>query len=158
MGLLNRNYVGTHFGGSLFAMTDPFYMLMMMRNLGPDYIVWDKHSRIDFRRPARGRVWAHFGLGEEQLSTARQQCESGAKFEPTYTIDIVDASGEVVATVDKTLYIRRRPGPGPPMRQRAAMRRRLRGRTKTVRVGLQRIVPLRQLLRLAAALERELYG
>ncbi|MCP5233509.1 MAG: DUF4442 domain-containing protein [Zoogloeaceae bacterium] len=111
MGLLNRNYVGTHFGGSLFAMTDPFYMLMMMRNLGPDYIVWDKHSRIDFRRPARGRVWAHFGLGEEQLSTARQQCEGGAKFEPTYTIDIVDASGEVVATVDKTLYIRRRPGP-----------------------------------------------
>jgi hypothetical protein len=30
--LFNRNFFGTHFGGSLFAMTDPFFALMMLRN------------------------------------------------------------------------------------------------------------------------------
>jgi acyl-coenzyme A thioesterase PaaI-like protein len=30
----NRNYVGTHFGGSLFAMSDPFWMLLVMNTLG----------------------------------------------------------------------------------------------------------------------------
>ncbi|HEY3270721.1 MAG TPA: DUF4442 domain-containing protein, partial [Geothrix sp.] len=30
-----RNYVGTIFGGSLYAGVDPFYMLMLIHRLGP---------------------------------------------------------------------------------------------------------------------------
>src|SRR5215468_3926802 len=60
MRLLNRNYVGTHFGGSLFSMTDPFFMILMMRNLGPEYIVWDKSACVRFLKPARGTVTASF--------------------------------------------------------------------------------------------------
>jgi acyl-coenzyme A thioesterase PaaI-like protein len=46
-----RNYVGTIFGGSMYAASDPYVMLMLMRQLGDGYIVWDKGARITFKRP-----------------------------------------------------------------------------------------------------------
>jgi len=108
MKLLNRNYVGTHFGGSLFAMTDPFFMILMMKNLGPGYIVWDKQGTVRFLKPARGTVTARFQLPEERVAEARQATEGGEKFEPVFRVDIVDEAGVTVADVEKTLYIRRR--------------------------------------------------
>src|SRR5215212_7674718 len=77
MKLLNRNYVGTQFGGSLFAMTDPFFMIMMMKNLGPDYIVWDKQGTVRFLKPARGTVTARFTLPEERVAEARTRTAGG---------------------------------------------------------------------------------
>lgn len=79
-GLLNRNYFGTHYGGSLFSMTDPFYAILLLHNLPRGYMVWDKASSIEFKVPGRGDVFARFALRDEQ----------------------------VVATVAKTLYIRRK--------------------------------------------------
>ena len=108
MKLLNRNYVGTHFGGSLFSMTDPFFMVLMMKNLGPEYVVWDKEARVRFLKPARGTVTARFHLPEERIAEARAATASGAKFEPTFRVEIVDAGGVTVADVEKTLHIRRR--------------------------------------------------
>lgn len=108
MRIFNRNYVGTHFGGSLFAMTDPFFMVLMMRNLGPDYVVWDKQGTVRFLRPARGTVTARFHLPEERIAEARAATASGEKFEPVFRVDIVDADGVTVADVEKTLHIRRR--------------------------------------------------
>jgi acyl-coenzyme A thioesterase PaaI-like protein len=113
MRLFNRNYVGTHFGGSLFAMTDPFFMILMMRNLGPDYIVWDTRGTIRFLKPARGTVTARFALPEDRIAEARQATVGGARFEPTFRVDIVDAAGVTVADVEKTLYIRRKKGAPP---------------------------------------------
>ena len=114
MRLLNRNYVGTHFGGSLFAMTDPFFMIMMMKNLGPGYVVWDKAGSVRFLRPARGTVTARFTLPEERVAEARERTAGGDKHEPVFKVDLVDANGVVVADVEKTLYIRRKPmGPRP---------------------------------------------
>lgn len=104
----NRNYVGTHFGGSLSAMTDPFYMLMVMRNLGSDYIVWDKFGTIDYRKPGRGRVRAEFRIDDKLLEEIRQATADGGKYEPTLAVDIVDETGDVVAHVTRTLYIRRK--------------------------------------------------
>lgn len=108
MKLLNRNYVGTHFGGSLFSMTDPFFMVLMMKNLGPEYVVWDKEARVRFLKPARGTVTARFQLPEERIAEARAATASGEKFEPTFRVEIVDAVGVTVADVEKTLHIRRR--------------------------------------------------
>jgi acyl-coenzyme A thioesterase PaaI-like protein len=108
MRLFNRNYVGTHFGGSLFAMTDPFFMVLMMKNLGPDYVVWDKQGTVRFLKPARGTVTARFHLPEERIDEARAATASGEKFEPAFRVDIVDAEGVTVADVEKTLYIRRK--------------------------------------------------
>jgi acyl-coenzyme A thioesterase PaaI-like protein len=108
MKLLNRNYVGTHFGGSLFAMTDPFFMIMMMKNLGPEYLVWDKAGTVRFLKPARGTVVARFELPEERVAEARAATQSGEKYEPKFRVEIVDAEGATVADVEKTLYIRRK--------------------------------------------------
>ena len=107
MGFFNRNYVGTHFGGSLFAMTDPFFMIMMMKNLGPEYLVWDKAGTVRFLKPARGTVTARFTLPVERIEEARQATSSGARHEPRITVEIVDAAGVTVADVEKTLYIRK---------------------------------------------------
>jgi acyl-coenzyme A thioesterase PaaI-like protein len=108
MRLFNRNAVGTHFGGSLFAMTDPFFMIMMMRNLGPGYIVWDKAGAVRFLKPARGTVVARFELPEERIAEAREKTATGEKHEPQFSVAIVDEQGVTVAEVDKTLYIRRK--------------------------------------------------
>ena len=107
LSLRNKNYVGTHFGGGLFAMTDPFFMLMLLHVLGGDYLVWGKSANIQFLNPGRGTVHAHFRLSQEKINEVREKTAGGEKFEPTWRVDIVDASGETVAIVDKTRYIRR---------------------------------------------------
>jgi acyl-coenzyme A thioesterase PaaI-like protein len=108
-GLLNRNYFGTHYGGSLFSMTDPFYAIMLLHNLPRGYRVWDKASRIEFKTPGRGNVFARFTLTESMIADVLAATAGGDKYEPTWQVDIKDEGGEVVATVDKTLYIRRLP-------------------------------------------------
>jgi acyl-coenzyme A thioesterase PaaI-like protein len=109
LGLLNRNYMGTHFGGSLFAMTDPFFALLVMHNLGRDYVVWDKASSIDYKLPGRGTVRASFRITTEQVEDILQATAGGQKYEPTFAVDVVNRHGEVVATVEKTIYVRRKP-------------------------------------------------
>ena len=108
MRVLNRNYVGTHFGGSLFAMADPFFMLMMIHNLGPDYIVWDKAGSIEYLRPGRGTVHAHFRLTAADVRRAQRATAQGRKHEPVFCVELVDAQDAVVARVTKTLYIVRK--------------------------------------------------
>ncbi|AUH50191.1 tetrameric acyl-CoA thioesterase [Chromobacterium sp. ATCC 53434] len=109
LGFGNRNYVGTHFGGSLYAMTDPFYMLMVLRQLGSDHYVWDQAGRIEYLKPGRGTVRAHFHLTDEMLDDIRARTAGGEKYLPEMTVDIVDDAGERVAVVYKTLYVRRKP-------------------------------------------------
>ena len=104
----NRNYVGTHYGGSLYSMTDPFYMLMLMDNLGPDYVVWDKAASIRFRKPGKGRVKAEFRLSDEQLDDIRSKLTTQEKYEPTFVVQVKDDAGDVVAEVQKVLHVRRR--------------------------------------------------
>ena len=104
----NTNYVGTHFGGSLYSMVDPFYMLLLMNRLGRDYIVWDKAAFIDFIRPAKGKVSAHFVLTEQMLEDVRHNTADGNKYQPCWPVEIHDEAGELVARIDKTLYIRRK--------------------------------------------------
>jgi hypothetical protein len=104
----NRNYVGTHYGGSLYSMADPFYMLMLMENLGRDYIVWDKAASIRFRKPGKGKVKAEFRLTDAQLDEIRKKLKLQEKYEPTFVVEVKDESGDVVAEVQKVLHIRRK--------------------------------------------------
>ncbi|KUJ68162.1 tetrameric acyl-CoA thioesterase [Streptomyces albus subsp. albus] len=104
----NRNYVGTQFGGSLFAMSDPFWMLLAMQRLGRDYIVWDKAGEIDFVSPGRGDVFAEFTLDEDRLDEIRAATADGGKALPWFENDVVAADGTVVARVRKQLYVRRK--------------------------------------------------
>ncbi|MEY4631330.1 MAG: hypothetical protein RIQ81_1450 [Pseudomonadota bacterium] len=102
----NRNYVGVHFGGSLYAMTDPFFMLMIMQNLGPDYIVWDKAAKIRFRKPGRGTVTAKFRITEQDLASIRHAVAGGDKTEPVFHVQVCNAEGNVVTEVEKTIYVK----------------------------------------------------
>lgn len=104
----NRNYVGTHFGGSLFAMTDPFWMLLVLHSLGDDYIVWDKAATIEFEKPGRGVVRAEFGLDDATLDELRAAAADGSKVLRWFDAPVRDASGDVVAMVRKQLYVRRK--------------------------------------------------
>ncbi len=108
LGRLYANYVGTHFGGSLYAMTDPFFMLILIEALGPDYVVWDKAASIRFRRPGRGTVRARFQIDEARIAEIRDAADRGEKVEPTFDVAITDDQGEVVAEVHKVLHVRRR--------------------------------------------------
>ena len=105
----NRNYVGTQFGGSLYAMVNPFYMLLLIERLGRDYIVWDKAASIDFITPGKGPVYAEFHVDDALLDDIRQQTATGKKCLPRLQVDIRDGAGELVARVDKTLYVRLKP-------------------------------------------------
>lgn len=104
----NRNYVGTHFGGSLFAMTDPFWMILMLRRLGGEYIVWDQAGEIRFEKPGRGRVVAEFHLEDAVVDEVRAEAADGAKVLRWFETEVRDAAGDVVARIRKQLYIRRK--------------------------------------------------
>lgn len=107
----NRNYVGTHFGGSLYAMTDPFFALMLMHNLSSEYVVWDKSAAIDFLAPGRGRVWARFELNEGDLEHILKMTDGGDKHLHLFTVDVRDDAGMTVAHVEKIVYVRRKRKP-----------------------------------------------
>jgi hypothetical protein len=104
----NANYVGTHFGGSLFAMTDAFYMLMLMANLGRDYIVWDKAATIRYKKPGKGTVRAEFRLSDSQIDDIREKLKTLPKYEPVFTVEVKDEAGVVIAEVEKLLHVRRK--------------------------------------------------
>ncbi len=103
----NRNYVGTHFGGSLYSMCDPFLMLMLIERLGRGYVVWDKAATIRFRRPGRGRVRAVFEVDDERLAAIRRRADEDGRTDEVFTVAVNGADGEVVAEVEKTIYVRR---------------------------------------------------
>jgi acyl-coenzyme A thioesterase PaaI-like protein len=104
----NRNFVGTHFGGSLYSMCDPFFMLMLMMRLGPDYVVWDKSASIDFIRPGRGTVRATFDVPDARLDEVRKEADGGDRVFPRFEVTITDLEGLPVARIEKTLYVRRK--------------------------------------------------
>ena len=104
----NRNYVGTQFGGSLFSMTDPFLMIMVIKNLGDGYLVLDKAAEIEFVSPGRGRVSADFRITDEDLDEMRTATQHGGKYLKGFAVDVRGEDGAVVAKVRKQLYVRRK--------------------------------------------------
>jgi acyl-coenzyme A thioesterase PaaI-like protein len=103
-----RNYVGTIFGGSMFAALDPIPSVMLIRNLGPGYIVWDKAASIRFKKAGRTTLYARFVLDDGELDAVRDALEAAPSVDREYRIDLTDESGVVHATVEKTVYVRRK--------------------------------------------------
>jgi len=104
----NANYVGTYYGGSLYSIADPFFMVMLIENLGKDYIVWDKAASIRFKKPGRGKVSASFRLSDEQILEIKQALGSQRKIERVFTVEVKDESGVVIAQVEKLLHVRKK--------------------------------------------------
>ena len=104
----NTNYVGVHFGGSLYSMADPFFMLILMEKLGTSYLVWDKSAKIHFKRPGTGIVSTLFKIDEDQVGRIREIVEREGKYEPMFTAEIKNEKGVVVAVVEKTLWVKKK--------------------------------------------------
>lgn len=109
--LYNRNTFGTHFGGSLYAMTDPFFALMVLHNLPSNYLVWDKAASIDFVAPGRSRMRAVFRLAQDDLDTILRMTAGGDKHLHLFRADVTDTEGLVVARVEKIVYVRKKKDP-----------------------------------------------
>ena len=102
----NRNLFGTHFGGALYSMADPFYVFIVMMNLGREYIVWDKSAAIDFLKPARGTVTGIFEISAEDLERIRQDVDEKGRSTYHFETDLLNDQGEAVAHVTKEIYVR----------------------------------------------------
>ena len=100
-----RNYVGTIYGGSMYGGIDPIYMLMLIKTLGSDYIVWDKAAKIRFKRPGREALFAEFLLTAEELDEIKTILENQKSVDRVYNVNLVDKSGKAHAFIEKTLYI-----------------------------------------------------
>ena len=103
-----RNYVGTIFGGSMYAAVDPIYMLMLIKNLGPGYIVWDKSACITFKKPGRTTLFARFVLDEAEVDAIRDELSHSHHVDRTYEVELTDEEGIVHASIEKVVYVRRK--------------------------------------------------
>lgn len=104
----NRNYVGVHFGGSLYSMCDPFFMLILLERLGSDYIVWDKAGNMIFVKPGMGKVIAEFRISDSEIERIKEEIDVKKKGDYLFTTDVKNEAGEVIAKLEKTVYIRKR--------------------------------------------------
>jgi len=104
----NRNFVGTHFGGSLFAMTDPFWMIMTLYQLGDGYVVWDKSAEIEFVEATKAPVFAQFALDDATIGEIRAATEGGEKYLRWFETEIRTADDQIVARARKQVYVRRK--------------------------------------------------
>ena len=107
--VFTRNSVKTGFGGSMSAMTDPYFFMLLMHQLGRDYVVWDTRGEIEFLKPGRGVVWTEFRLDDATLDEVKAATANGDKYLHWFENDVLDAQGEVVARVRKQVYVRLKP-------------------------------------------------
>lgn len=104
----NRNFIGTHFGGSIFAMTDAFYVIMLIKNLGDDYIVWDKAALIEFLKPGKGKLHVIFKFSDEEIDAIRNLADANQKHVFERLVEVKNEEEITIAKVMKTLYVRRK--------------------------------------------------
>ncbi|MDH5721541.1 MAG: DUF4442 domain-containing protein [Spirochaetia bacterium] len=103
----NKNYMGTHFGGSLYSMCDPFFMIILIENLGDEYIVWDKAAKIDFIKPGKGKVIAQFSIDPNTIDIIKKEVSEKKKILKIFHAEIMNEENQVIARLEKTLYIRK---------------------------------------------------
>lgn len=106
--IYNRNYVGTQFGGSLYSMVDPWYMLMLIKNLGSQYIVWDKSATIHFKKPGKTKVHAEFHLDNHHITEIKKLVDDFGKTDYKFDVLVKDKDQTIIAIVEKTIYIRKK--------------------------------------------------
>lgn len=104
----NNNMFGTHFGGSLYAMCDPFYVFIALRYLGNDYIVWDKSACIQFKKPGRKKVFVEFHIPVEKLEAMKQQVDTEGKADFEFETRVYNEENETIAEVKKVIYVRKK--------------------------------------------------
>ncbi|WP_435263575.1 DUF4442 domain-containing protein [Tenacibaculum sp. nBUS_03] len=102
----NKNYVGSIFGGSLFAATDPIFMIQLMHVLGNDYVVWDKKTTINFKRPVKENGYVNFTFTKDEVEVIKDRVKEEKEIDLIKEIKILNKEGSTVfVEVSKTIYI-----------------------------------------------------
>ena len=105
---INRNQHGTAFGGSIGAMTDAFYALLLMHQLGRDYKVWDQAAQLEYVSPGTGTVYGVFEVPTSVAAQIRERCDAGEKVLHWFEVDLTLADGTVVARARRQVYARKK--------------------------------------------------
>jgi acyl-coenzyme A thioesterase PaaI-like protein len=108
-GLINKNYKGTHFGGSLYSMIDPFDMFMVINALDKSYRVWDYSAKIDFIKATSKTVIAKFHLSNSEIEEIKEKTQNNEKFIASFSVEIIEQdTGDIVAKAIKEVYVRKK--------------------------------------------------
>ena len=108
LAIRTRNYRGSIFGGSMYGAVDPIYMIMLIKNLGPGFNIWDKAAKIRFRKPGNKTLYANFRIDDNEINEIIRMLETEGSIDREYAVNLIDKSGTVYATVEKTIYVARR--------------------------------------------------
>lgn len=100
-----RNYYGTIYGGSIYGAVDPIYVLMLVKILGPDYVVWDKAAKIRFKKPGKTTLFVDFHLSPEEIAEIKRLAGTEKSVDRVYHLELKDKNGVVHAFIEKTIYI-----------------------------------------------------
>ncbi|MEA2102821.1 MAG: DUF4442 domain-containing protein [Thermodesulfobacteriota bacterium] len=101
-----RNYVGTMYGGSMYAAIDGIYMVMLINLLGKRYIVWDKRAEIKYLKPGKGTLETRLRIDKKELSEIKRLLKEQRSIERIYTIEWKDRAGDVCSVIHKHIYIK----------------------------------------------------
>ena len=101
----NKNYVGSMFGGSLFAATDPIYMIQLMQILGKEYVVWDKATEIRFKKPAYSHAFVTFEFNSEEIEQIIEKVKHEKEVDWVKNLKITNGKETIFTELNKTIYI-----------------------------------------------------
>ena len=104
----NKNLFGTQFGGSLYAMTDPFFVFILILNMGEDYIIWDKSANIEFIKPGKSKVYSTISIDSNRINEIKSEIDQIGKSTYFFDTEILDKEGVLIAKVKKEVYIRKK--------------------------------------------------
>lgn len=100
-----RNFVGSLYGGSLFAVTDGVHVAMLLTLMERNVIIWDKAASIRYRRPAYTTLYADFRLAADELEQIEQELDAQHETSRRYTIELKDDLGNIYTVVERMVYI-----------------------------------------------------
>lgn len=100
-----RNFVGSLYGGSLFAVTDGVHVAMLLSTLSRDVVVWDKAAAIRYRKPAFCALYADFHLSTSELNQIAADLDEHHETSRKFTIELKDKAGNIYTVVERMVYI-----------------------------------------------------
>jgi hypothetical protein len=107
--IINTNFNGSIFGGTIYGATDPFYAVLfdqLLQRKGFKVRVWLKSASIQYLKPGRSHLYFTVVITDEMLEEATAALNIVGKFVKAYPMEIKDAEGVVCATVINEVYIR----------------------------------------------------
>ncbi|BAN50984.1 YiiD C-terminal domain-containing protein [Metapseudomonas resinovorans] len=94
----NQNHIGTLYAGALFTLAEmPGGALFLTSFDTRRFYPIVKEMNLRFRRPAKGDIRVEARLDQAEITRIQEEAEANGKAEYQLELQLLDASGEVVA-------------------------------------------------------------